>query len=229
MATAEPVQDSGTSKPTVKGLMPPYRVLHDFLDGATAAALLAYAQTRENTFKPTRVIDRDRDLESVRVKEKHVPSIRMSVATHELSDFRPLLATKVLGLVPELVRTLRMTPFETGPLELQLVAHGDGAFFKRHIDTQSAATGPDDIRMLSGIYYLHATPKGFDGGALRLYAIGSPDFVDIPPEHNTFLAFPSWAPHEVMPVHCPSRRFSDSRFAINCWVYRKKAAEGDKT
>jgi SM-20-related protein len=60
---------------------------------------------------------------------------------------------------------------------------------------------------------------------LRLYAIGDPagqTFIDIEPVHNSLLVFPSWAPHEVMPVSCPSQRFMDSRFAINCWVNNKK-------
>jgi Rps23 Pro-64 3,4-dihydroxylase Tpa1-like proline 4-hydroxylase len=35
-------------------------------------------------------------------------------------------------------------------------------------------------------------------------------------------SFPSWAPHEVMPISCPSKRFTDSRFAINYWVYRAR-------
>jgi SM-20-related protein len=69
--------------------------------------------------------------------------------------------------------------------------------------------------------------RSLAGGALRLYAIGGEadqKFVDIEPLRNSLLMFPSWAPHEVMPVSCPSKRFIDSRFAINCWVHRKKSA-----
>jgi SM-20-related protein len=76
------------------------------------------------------------------------------------------------------------------------------------------------------VYYFFSEPKAFNGGALRLYAIGGnsqQSFIDIEPERNSLLVFPSWAPHEVMPVHCPSGRFVDSRFAINCWLYRKKS------
>jgi SM-20-related protein len=35
--------------------------------------------------------------------------------------------------------------------------------------------------------------------------------------------FPSWVLHEVRPVSCPSKRFVDSRFAINCWLWRRKS------
>jgi Rps23 Pro-64 3,4-dihydroxylase Tpa1-like proline 4-hydroxylase len=45
-------------------------------------------------------------------------------------------------------------------------------------------------------------------------------FVDIEPANDTLVFFPSWYPHEVLPVSCPSGRFEDSRFAINCWVHR---------
>ena len=125
---------------------------------------------------------------------------------------------------PDLVAKLGATPVEAPTLELQLVAHNEGAFYKRHIDTQTASER-NYVRVLSAVYYFHATPKMFSGGALRLYAIGDPQgqtFIDVEPAHNTLLVFPSWAPHEVMPVNCPSGRFADSRFTINCWVHRRK-------
>lgn len=63
-------------------------------------------------------------------------------------------------------------------------------------------------------------PRGFAGGELRLHPFspdGARDWLDIEPEHNALLAFPSWAPHEVRPVNCPSRRFEESRFAVKVW------------
>jgi Rps23 Pro-64 3,4-dihydroxylase Tpa1-like proline 4-hydroxylase len=65
--------------------------------------------------------------------------------------------------------------------------------------------------------YFHAEPKAFTGGALRLYAIGrkeDEDFVDIEAVRNSLLVFPSWAPHEVTPVSCPSKRFSSTRDSL---------------
>jgi Rps23 Pro-64 3,4-dihydroxylase Tpa1-like proline 4-hydroxylase len=102
------------------------------------------------------------------------------------------------------------------------VAHGDGAFFTRHFDTIRANDSDQKrIRVLSGVYYFNAEPKAFTGGALRLHAIGGKEgenFVDIEPARNSLVVFLSWAPHEVLPVSCPSKRFIDSRFAINYWV-----------
>lgn len=208
-------QQSDKVSPSARVIMPPHLVLRDFMEDATVAGLLEYACAHAAAFAPTKT--------GHFAEAKIDPDARISVMTRDLGPFRPILETKVLGLLPDLTAQLRMTPVEAAKLELQLVAHNDGAFYKRHIDTQTAASR-DGIRVLSGVYYFHAKPKAFSGGALRLYAIGDPaetTFVDIEPAHNTLLVFPSWAPHEVMPVSCPPKRFSDSRFAVNCWVLRK--------
>jgi Rps23 Pro-64 3,4-dihydroxylase Tpa1-like proline 4-hydroxylase len=206
----------GKDAASSRGLMPPYVVLRDFLDEATLAGLLAFTLSKQSDFVPTRVVGKAVD-----------PSIRISNGLRELGGYRALIKDKILGLVPGLIARLQVTPFEACAVEMELVAHGDGAFYKRHVDTQTAIyKDVDRIRVLSGVYYLNAEPKAFAGGALRLFAIGGrpdQDFVDIEPLHNCLLVFPSWAPHEVMPVSCPSQRFIDSRFAINCWVHRKKA------
>jgi SM-20-related protein len=115
---------------------------------------------------------------------------------------------------------LPVVPFVLARMEVELAAHGDSAFFRRHIDAPAPdPTNPGKgLRMISGVYYFHGQPKGFSGGVLRLYGEGpQAPFTDIAPTHNSLVAFPSWLPHEVMPVVCPSRRFADSRFAINCW------------
>jgi Rps23 Pro-64 3,4-dihydroxylase Tpa1-like proline 4-hydroxylase len=201
-----------------RGLMAPYVMLGDFLDGNTVADLLAFTLASEPQFEAAMVGRRaDRAIN---------PTTRVSVATRNLGDFVPALRSKLLALVPELVAKLGISSLQAPQIELQLVAHNDGAFFKRHIDTFTVAER-GSLRLLSAIYYFHAEPKGFSGGALRLYAIGGnedEDFVDVDPVHNSLLVFPSWAPHEVMPISCPSKRFIDSRFAINCWVRRQSNA-----
>lgn len=196
--------------------MPPYLVIRDLLDEETVAALLEFALGHEQAFAPAKVGR----------GETVNPKIRIATATRDLGPFKPILRSKVLGLVPDLVAKLRVTPVEMPKLELQLVAHGDGAFYKSHIDTHTA-THRDVIRALSGVYYFHSRPRAFTGGSLRLYAVGDPamtTFVDIEPEHNTLLVFPSWARHEVTLVNCPSKRFCDSRFAVNCWVHHEQPA-----
>jgi hypothetical protein len=208
-------------KGTTRAIMPPYLVLHRFLDTDTVAGLLAFTLAHEAAFAPTKT--------GRSGQGKVDPRVRISTGTRELGPFKPIFRSKMLALVPDVVARLRTTPIESPFVELELVAHNDGAFFRHHIDTHTH----DDcgsLRVLSSVFYFHTRPKAFSGGALRLYAIGDParaTFVDIEPTHNTLLAFPSWAPHEVRPVSCPSRRFADSRFAINCWVHRARAAASD--
>ena len=196
-----------------RSIMPPHRVLEGFLSTAEAAGLLAHAAAREAAFTPTRV--------GAKNHRSVAPGIRVSTSTRDLGEFQPLLRRRLRGIAAEITAALRLSAFETSQVELELVAHGDGAFYRRHVDTV-IATDRAHIRVLSGVYYFHRQPKGFSGGALRLYAIGDNDrFVDIEPSHNSLLLFPSWAPHEVRPVSCPSGQFMDSRFAINCWLYAR--------
>ena len=197
-----------------RGLMAPYRVYRDFLAEGTVGALLDHVLGREAEFAPTRV----GQAQDAAIN----PEVRQSLSVRDLGDFRQVLDAQVRDRAPALMADLRMSPIARSKFELELVAHGDGAFFRRHIDTQVAGER-QHIRVLSGVYYFHREPKGFSGGALRLHAIGDDArFIDIEPERNMLLVFPSWAPHEVLPVACPSQRFADARFAINCWIYAKR-------
>jgi SM-20-related protein len=214
-------QQRGERLVAASGLTPPYLVLPDFLDEAAVAGLLDHAISRQTQFRPTGVGAKP-GMTSIN------PSVRVSTGLGDLGPFRPVLKERILGLLPTLVERLRVKPPEQPRLETQLVAHGDGAFYKQHIDTQTAFYQERDrIRILSGVYYFHAEPKAFTGGALRLYAIGGREgenFIDLEPARNSLLVFLSWAPHEVLPVSCPSKAFADSRFAINCWIHGKKPA-----
>lgn len=215
------LQQSEKDTAADRSIIPPYLVLRDFLTEGTVADLLGFALAHERDFSPTRTARRETG--GMR------PEDRVSVGIRDLGPFGPMLKDKVRARVAEFMTALGATPMDDPKFELELVAHNDGAFYKRHIDTRTAGN-TDRIRVLSAVYYFHAEPKAFSGGALRLYAIGDPTkktFVDIKPTHNTLLVFPSWAPHEVMPVSCPSKRFADSRFAINCWVHRNKAGLAD--
>jgi hypothetical protein len=204
---------------TTASPLPPYRVFENFLDDAVVHRLLGYACAHEADFAATTLRKGTGEIVD--------PSYRLS---SYLVDFGPdsdRLKEKLLALVPDLIRELRVTPFETSRIELELVAHGDGAFYKRHIDTfTSTDQSKTTQRMLSGVYYFHVEPRAFSGGALRLHPFGGADpdarFIDIEPQRNRLVVFPSWAPHEVLQVSCPSRRFLDSRFAVNCWIRRRK-------
>ena len=103
--------------------------------------------------------------------------------------------------------------FDPASIELEMVAHGDGAFFLRHADTVIRRE-MTSYRAISAVYYFHRLPKSFSGGVLRLHSIGSKEgsFVDIEPTNDRLIFFPSWFPHEVTPVVCPSGRFEGFSF-----------------
>jgi predicted 2-oxoglutarate/Fe(II)-dependent dioxygenase YbiX len=211
-------QQGGNDSAAPRALIPPHLVLNDFLDRDAAAGVLAYALAREAAFQPTTT--------GGAAGQRTNPRMRTSLALRDLGPFRAVLSAKMLEHMPEFAARLGVAAVNDARLELELVAHNEGAFYKRHIDTQTASDR-DTIRVLSGVYYFHAEPKAFTGGALRLYAIGDPEnrrFIDIEPINNSLLAFPAWAPHEVMPVGCPSKRFASSRFAVNCWAHRNREA-----
>ncbi|GAA0336138.1 hypothetical protein GCM10009087_53260 [Sphingomonas oligophenolica] len=133
---------------------------------------------------------------------------------------------RVLDAVPALASDLGMAPFAPETVQLSLIAYNDGDFYRPHVDTETSPARKSD-RVLSAVYYFHTEPKAYSGGELRLHAFNpaSNRSADIAPEQNALLAFASFARHEVRPVACPSGRFEDSRFAINCWVRRALPAQ----
>jgi Rps23 Pro-64 3,4-dihydroxylase Tpa1-like proline 4-hydroxylase len=196
-----------------ESLLPPYRCIRDFLKADEHQALLEFSIANEARFRPTVV--RGNVIK---------PQERVSVGVWDFAPAKDNLRAHMMALVPQLIAELRVTSFVPCEIELELVAHGDGAFFKRHIDTFTGAqTKGKSARLISAVYYFYSEPKAFSGGALRLFrfgmAEGADDFIDIQPEQNALVVFPSWAPHEVLPISCPSGLFADSRFAVNFWIY----------
>ena len=76
--------------------------------------------------------------------------------------------------------------------------------------------------MVSAVYYFHRQPRGFSGGQLAIYPIDAGDAATIEPMHDRLVVFPSFAPHEVLPVTVPGNAFADARFSINCWLRRER-------
>ncbi|GAA0312145.1 hypothetical protein GCM10009087_22840 [Sphingomonas oligophenolica] len=207
-----------------RGLMPPWLVRHDLLSPDECRDLLDWALDNEAHFKPAAL---DKGLVD--------PAIRRSLSLRDLGPFSRLFEGHVRAMVPELIDQLRVTSFVAGEIELELVAHNDGAHFALHGDLYTGQGSARGDRLLSAVYYFHRAPKAFSGGCLRLHRIGAVPGdmgVDIAPDQNSLVAFPSWAPHEVLTVRCPSGAFGDSRFAVNCWVYRanlrQPSADGDQ-
>jgi Rps23 Pro-64 3,4-dihydroxylase Tpa1-like proline 4-hydroxylase len=198
--------------------MPPFLRRRGFLASEERAALLAWSLANEARFQPAQLRGRAVD-----------PSVRRALVLRDLGPLREVFETRVADLLPTFIDTLGLPAFEPSGIDLELAAHNDGAHFALHTDTytQPSSTARGH-RMLSAVYYFHAEPRGFTGGQLRLHRFGTTaptsEFEEIEPAQNCLVAFPSWAPHEVRPIACPSRAFAHSRFAVNVWIHRASGA-----
>jgi SM-20-related protein len=192
-----------------------FKATREFLGPDLKQQLLDYISANQHRLKPSTV-----------GTGRHDTSARLSRLMHDLGPLRHVLESRVLALVPGLIIDLGLTPFEPTDVELEIAVHGDGGFYTRHIDLFTGKTRSEHQthdRLISMVYYCYNEPKGFSGGALRLFtnhANLESGVVDIEPQQDTIVAFSSWLPHEVRPVACPSGLFHDSRFSVNCWVSR---------
>lgn len=193
-------------------------MIDDFLPSEFHDGLLRYALDNQARFVPTQIYDAG--------GERGVNSgFRMSWYCQDgLGQFGQSFKETVKVRFPELLQQLGMPSFAISGVELELVAHRNGSFFRRHIDTatQSARDKQTSDRMISAVYYLHNHPKRFSGGELALFPIrkGEPQLIE--PCDNRLVAFASFVLHEVRTVVCPSDDFADARFAVNCWLHRAK-------
>ena len=196
---------------------PAHGRISNWLGPRLRTRVLDYAQARRDSFIVSGV---------GRGEHKRVDlTLRRSMMLRELGDLEGELRAQAREALPVMFQQLGTAHFEPSKIELQMVAHGDGAFYARHRDTNVFSSNAfANGRVISAVYYFHRIPKSFSGGTLRIYSFaGHTDtgaFVDLEPTDDSLVFFPSWFPHEVLPVVCPSGRFEDSRFAINCWVRR---------
>lgn len=193
----------------------PHIVTASFLAADERRELLNWTLAHQTKFRPA--------------KTSHglQPSARHALCLRDLGPWTERLSAHALACLPVWIAQLRVTSFVPSLVELELVAHNDGAFFAIHSDTYSASQPARGDRMLSAVYYFHDASARFTGGALRLHRVGQPagaGAIDISPEGDRLVVFPSWWPHEVSRVSCASGAFEDSRFSLNCWVHRAREA-----
>ena len=196
----------------------PHFVWPEFLPAAEHEAILSWALANRASFAPSLV-----------GSGKLRADFRSS-ATAKATDYpwKDAFRERVRDAVPRLAHALGVAAFAVEQIQLSLIAYNDGDFYREHVDTEPSRDRADvGDRVLSAVYYFHREPRAYSGGELRLHAFNpaSARFEDVAPEQNSLVAFASFARHEVRPVSCPSRRFEDSRFAINCWVRRVPAPQ----
>ncbi len=193
------------------GRFPPHRVFSSWLGEARAADLLAYGVAAAALFVPTRLNHRGSGrLDAV---------VRQSRVLKDLGPFADSLRREALAMQAGLETAFDMAPAPAGDPQIEMVAHGDGAFYRPHVDTYAGDEYvPAGRRRLSMVYYLHRQPRCFAGGRLRLFDLGGEQSIDIEPTHDSLLVFPSSARHEVETIVCPGGTFADGRFAVNIWL-----------
>ena len=148
-------------------------------------------------------------------------SLRSSLKLLDLGGHGEFIAARIIDLLPRMGPIIGQLNGPIQGLTLELVAHGDGAHFKRHVDTYRGEGEAQrrGRRRLSMVYYMNLRPKRYLGGALRFYNDEDGAWQDVVPDHDMLVCFPAWTPHSVEPVQVPTGAFADSRFAINGWIY----------
>lgn len=200
----------------------PHVVMDEFLCSEASTLLLDKIIAAKPLFVPTTIV--------VGENERINSSVRSSMHLPNLADLdiSPLLDAVRSNFV-EICQSVGVQPFPLHRLEASVVAHGDGDFYARHTDVRHG--GATDIRMISCIYYLHRQPAVFSGGELALHSVfANGPTAKIAARHNRLVAFPSFYPHEVLPIGSTGR-FEESRFSVNCWLrrlVRPKATSGEK-
>ncbi len=193
-------------------------MIDNFLPAALVASLLDYALANRQAFAPAGVT-RDG------ATQVDLATRLADLCDDGLGPHRADFKAAVHARFDDIAARLGVPHFAIARTELQLVAHGDNAFYRPHIDTHTGINREHDAtdRVISLVYYFHREPKRFAGGEIALFPFGNgSDATAIEPLQNRLVAFPSFALHEVRRVSCPSGDFADSRFAVSCWLRRDK-------
>ena len=169
-------------------------------------------------------LERERDFITSRTNDEN-PDIRRSFVLNPPPALVAPVVERLLAVMPEVLATIRLPMITVGQIEAQVTANTDGSFFGIHTDADYAK---QNLRHLTYVYYFNGTPKGFEGGELRVYddvlrnnkLARSDSYQIVPPQHNTIVFFWARAMHEVEPIRVPSKAFRDSRFTVNGWVNR---------
>jgi SM-20-related protein len=227
MTVAPNVADAaGRPSETVDGRCP-HLIFRDVLGSANVTGLLQHVALRQQDFRPAGVRNRRSGERRVDINQ------RDCLFLDDLGPYKQKIDSFIRSVLHRVVGELRLAESAIEPREFEICAYGDGGRFGVHVDTNELI---DRVRVASCVYYFAASPPRFSGGELRLHgfpvrsaegASVAPTSVDIAPETDTLVAFPSWLRHEVLPVHVPSGAWADRRFSVNCWVLRPKSTGGE--
>jgi Rps23 Pro-64 3,4-dihydroxylase Tpa1-like proline 4-hydroxylase len=200
-----------------------YVVIDDFLGVDENRDMLAFALRDRNRFEPGTVEGK-----------RHQARRNSVILDFGRTAHANLIVNRLLIWFPLIARSLGEPMFPLQQVEAQLTASNDGDFYGSHLDTNADGI---EGRAIACVYYFFDEPKGFLGGALRLYDTIEHDgrisqaesFQEIEPANNRLVAFRSRTYHELRPTRCPSKEFSDSRFAVTTWLHRSAQPDPNAT
>jgi hypothetical protein len=193
----------------------PYVSLANFL-GDDLGELMKQVLDRKNKFQPATVLPEDGDTPVIDER------MRRAATLDDVAFIESNFVDRLKGALPGALSRMGIKGFPVGRIELQVTASADSDYYRMHRDADARST-----RVLSFVYFFHAEPRQFYGGELRLYdnrRVGGIAHADwsqlLSPRQGMLVIFPSSAPHELLPVRVPSKKFSDSRFTLNGWIHR---------
>jgi len=125
------------------------------------------------------------------------------------ANMAEIITSQVKLLLPNVLEALKMPFFVPNSVEASFTYYGDKCYYKIHNDNGTPA---EANRTISYVYYMHALPKQFSGGQLKIGA----ELIE--PINNSIVFFKSSLWHEVLPVSVLSNQFSSGRFTLNGWV-----------
>jgi Rps23 Pro-64 3,4-dihydroxylase Tpa1-like proline 4-hydroxylase len=209
---------TGQRAPTDRRLVATrYVRMTDFLSPAEHQRLLEHTLASLADFQDSGVIGQQgEDTRDYGVRRSR------TLSGARLEEIWDMFDRRLHGILPAVRKELGMPWFRLGAVERQLTVHGSGGFFAPHVDTGHPIAAN---RRISCVYYFHASPRRFTGGALKLYdtwitpfgSTGAGTYTTLTPVDNSIVFFPSDAFHEVCPVHCETEAFGDSRFTMTIW------------
>jgi len=176
-----------------------FATVPNFLPPELLRDVLALATTERERLEPSTVTTK-------------VAGYRQSRVMFGFAEIERRVQAEILAALPEVCTALGLDAFTPARIEVQLTAHGDGDFFKVHSDTGAPET--DGRTLTFVIYFQLRQPRGYEGGALRVYQTeideaGAPRprldvWRDLVPDDNMVVFFDSRLAHEVLPVRVPS-------------------------
>ena len=221
-----PVQEaqSQTDSSSIGILEPPAMVraqcvvLDEFLAPQELDELTSFALQNEAEFQNSEVISPSGDPGVIDYEH------RRSRVLMDLGKQQEIILERIRGVLPSVLDQLGIEEFPVTHVEAQITASNDGDFFGAHCDDAQEMIAS---RRITFVYFFHREPRQFEGGELHLHdsrrqgeqQIKTGSYQSIAPRQNQIVFFPCSLLHEITPVDCPSRAFSDSRFTLNGWLH----------